>query len=165
MKTLFEDDWVSTAVFGGENNIYRYRLSRIWDKTLPKLLFSMLNPSKATAERSDPTVTRCIGFAAMLGFGGLEVVNIFALRSTDPEALYDHWEPVGADNDDHIIEARRECGMVICAWGKHGVLQDRGAKVHRLLKELGPVHCLKLNRDGSPGHPLYIPAVTKPFEF
>jgi hypothetical protein len=48
----------------------------------------MLNPSVAGETDDDATVTRCIARAAKGGYGALEVVNLFALVSTDPQALY-----------------------------------------------------------------------------
>ena len=39
---------------------YRYSLSREWNKDKEKVLFIMLNPSKADDKIDDPTVKRCI---------------------------------------------------------------------------------------------------------
>ena len=69
-------------------NRYRYRLWRIWDESRKPLVMVMLNPSMANADQNDPTVERCQRRALKMGFGGLRVVNIFALVSTDPAALY-----------------------------------------------------------------------------
>lgn len=89
--------WVtSTAVFS-EDEAYRYSLIREWDPTKGHCCFVMLNPSKATATVNDPTVARCMGFAERWGFGSLQVVNLFALRSTDPRALYTHTAPIGEE--------------------------------------------------------------------
>ncbi len=51
----------------------------------------------------NPTIRRCIGFAKAWGLRGLIVGNLFALRSTDPKALYDHPDPIGPDNAQHIL--------------------------------------------------------------
>lgn len=155
------------AVFSDCEN-YRYRLWRVWDESKPKLCFVMLNPSTATHEVLDPTVSRCKKRAEMLGYGGLEVVNIFAYRSTYPVDLY-LWStlgrnPVGEGNDSHILKAASNSGMVICAWGTVGEFQRRGFKVSRyLLGNFGDkTHYLKMNANGSPAHPLYLPYSLQP---
>src|ERR1035438_2008274 len=37
-------DVKSSAVFGGPDDCYRYRLVRTWDKTKPHAMFIMMNP-------------------------------------------------------------------------------------------------------------------------
>lgn len=61
----------------------------------------MLNPSTADATHDDPTIRRCIGFAKTARAEGLRVVNFFALRSTDPDALANADDPVGPMNDEY----------------------------------------------------------------
>ena len=60
---------------------YRYLLWREWNAKLPRLLWILLNPSTADERVDDPTLRRVLGFSRSYGFGGLEVVNLFALRS------------------------------------------------------------------------------------
>jgi len=143
---------------------YRYQLWRTWDAARPKAVFIMLNPSTADQATNDPTVERCQRRAAAMGFGGLLVGNLFALRSTDPAALYTHTDPVGPDNNASILEIAAGAGIVICAWGKHGSCYgDRGSRVRSALQGAGmDLHYLKLNKDGTPAHPLYIPYGTLP---
>lgn len=142
---------------------YRYRLWRIWDRTKPTLAFLMLNPSTADETVNDPTIERCERRARALGFGGLEVANIFALRSTDPTALYSADDPIGPDNDMAIGTVAEQAGMVICGWGKHGAFRKRGQAVIEWLYGRGIVpHALKINGDGSPQHPLYIGYAVQP---
>ena len=59
---------------------YRYRLWREWSDEVPAV-FVMLNPSTADEIVNDPTVERCERRARAMGFGGLRVANIFALRA------------------------------------------------------------------------------------
>ena len=141
---------------------YRYRLWRTWGEKRPAL-FLMLNPSTADEVTNDPTVARCESRARMMGYGGLLVANIFALRSTDPGALYDRPDPIGPGNDRAIVAAAASAGIVVCAWGTHGALNGRGAHVLRMLVDMGVVpHCLKLTKGGFPQHPLYVSMDTLP---
>ena len=136
---------------------YRYLLWRQWDSTKAMATFLMLNPSTADEIDNDPTVERCQRRSLQMGFGGLRVVNIFGFRSTDPNGLYREPEPIGADNDAAILEASRDAGIVICAWGKHGELNGRGKAVLEMLRTHGiQPHYLQLNQDGTPKHPLYV---------
>lgn len=155
-------DGLGTATFDVTGR-YRFRLSRVWDPTAPRCVFAMLNPSTADAFQLDPTVRRCMNFARGWGFGALEVVNVFAYRSTDPKVLPHLEDPVGAGNDDAIVAAAAAAGMVVAAWGVHAALGGRGERVRRLLDDAGvELHYLRLTKDGHPGHPLYVPAATPP---
>jgi len=134
---------------------YRFRLWREWGDASSRCLFVMLNPSTATAEVDDPTIRRCVGYAKRWGFGALDVANIFALRSTDPEALYAEADPVGAGNDEAIVELARCASRVVLAWGAHGAYQGRGSAVLRLLAGV-PCVALGVTQSGQPRHPLYL---------
>lgn len=90
--------------------LYRIKLWRIWDEIKPLVMFLMLNPSTADDIDNDPTVERCQRRAQMLGFGGLMVGNIFAYQSTDPAGLHDPEDPIGAGNDEALIEMARRDG-------------------------------------------------------
>lgn len=149
-------DWVGSAIFGGGAK-YRYVLRRkflLGDKTV---VFIMLNPSTATAEESDPTVRRCEGYARKWGFGELVVLNLFALRSTDPKKLYGDDDPVGPENDQYILAECLQAALVVCAWGVHGVYRQRASRVLSIVSPFQP-HYLKLTKDGIPMHPLYLKA-------
>lgn len=137
---------------------YRYRLSRRWGKG-PWVTFVMLNPSTADHAVDDPTIRKCIGFARRMGLHALEVVNLFALRSTCPKALKGHADPVGPDNDKHIVEAGIGAARLVFAWGVHGELHGRDSAVTWLLKRMGVPNDEVLGRTskGHPRHPLYVP--------
>lgn len=161
MITLGNDE--AGAVFSN-CELYRYRLWRVWDASKPKLCFVMLNPSTATHEQLDPTVSRCKKRAETLGYGGLEVVNIFALRSTCPKLLYQVDDPIGPNNIAAIMEAVKDSTIAICAWGGHGKLGDLGEIIKQSLRQAfaEKTHYLKINSDGSPAHPLYLPYELQP---
>lgn len=141
---------------------YRYRLWRRWSDE-KAALFVMLNPSTADDTTNDSTVERCQRRALAMGYGAIEVVNIFALRSTDPDVLYATVDPVGPDNDRAIADAAKQAAIVICGWGTHGALKGRGLAVLDMIRTAGIVpHALKVNADGSPAHPLYLKYVLQP---
>lgn len=137
---------------------YRYRLWRKWDPSRPPLVVILLNPSTATHEVNDPTVTRCIMRAQAMGFGGLVVLNAFAWRDTDPEKMKSAPEPIGIHNDEVILEVCAAAGAVLCGWGTHGGYRYRDAQLLALLRENGiKPGALGFNGDGTPKHPLYVP--------
>ena len=132
------------------------------------LVFIMLNPSTANAEKNDPTIRKCLGFAKDWGYGRLEVVNLFAYRSPEPRDLA---RAEGTDitggrhNHDAIQEAVQNANLVVCAWGgasslparfKKGALKNRSKEVLDLIKAQGKqpyTISAKLTASGQPQHP------------
>jgi len=140
---------------------YRYLLRRTWDHKLPRSLFIMLNPSTADAEIDDATIRSCIRLSKCLGYGSFEVVNLFALRATDPAELQKAAEPIGPRNDIVIEAALGRCDMAICAWGAHHMAQRRATEVRNMLRSRRPaIFCLGKTKAGFPKHPLYIKSGT-----
>jgi hypothetical protein len=149
---------------------YRYRLWREWDTSLPSICFLMLNPSTADADTDDPTITRCINRAVAMGYGRIEVANLFPLRATDPADLLMHPNPIGpvGKADGAILDVIERCTIVICAWGAHCAAAKRAGDVLHILRVAGfggHLHHLGLNKDGNPKHPLYIAMKVKPTRF
>jgi hypothetical protein len=121
----------------------------------------LLNPSTADHDQDDPTIRRVTRFAAGWGFMVLHVVNLFALRSTDPSLLLTAEDPVGPDNDAALRSAAGGADEVLCAWGHAGIIRHRSREVVPLLRETGkPLTCLGMCANGEPKHPLYVPANT-----
>lgn len=164
--TVFDVDPIHRDAIISDCGRYRYRLERIWDESLPVLVWVMLNPSTADASIDDPTIRRCISFAKAWGYGGIVVVNLFALRATNPKALniFAPDDPIGPLNNDHILEAVAG-GDVICAWGASvpEYWRHRPAGVVQIMREHGArLHHLGLTKDRHPRHPLYLAGDTKP---
>ena len=131
---------------------YRYALSRTWDDKKKTVLFIALNPSTADEINDDPTIRRCINYAKKWGYGSILVANLFAYRTTNPEKLRYVKNPVGNDNDQHIIKLSKKANLIVAAWGNEGSLFNRDKEVARLIPNL---MCLKVNKSGQPTHPLY----------
>lgn len=142
---------------------YRYRLERGWDPKKGTVLVIMLNPSTADGTQDDPTIRRLINFARQWGFGRLLVGNLFALRSTNPKNLYHHPEPIGAENDRHLLEMAKEAQQIIAAWGNHGGLLNRAEFVRQIIPDL--FHLGLTQIEHQPKHPLYLPSSTQPVKW
>lgn len=156
---------IQSADIRGE---YRYRLSvdGVSVTGVGGVLWIMLNPSTADGVQLDPTMRRVIDFTARWGRARCTVMNLFALRATDPDQLLSHPSPVGECVDEAIRSAAREHHEVVFAWGAHPAALKRQAEViHAVLAVGAAPLCLGRTRSGFPRHPLYVPASTKPEPF
>ena len=142
---------------------WRYLLWRRWDEAKPAANFLMLNPSTADEFKLDPTCARARDYAERWGYGALIVTNVFSFRSTDPLRLRKEKDPVGPGNDAAIVRAAKEAAIVVCAWGNHGAHGERSRKVLELLQARNiRLHALRVNANGEPAHPLYLPGALTP---
>jgi hypothetical protein len=160
------DALLAPATFSPDRR-HRFSLVRELDPVLGgqrTIAFVACNPSTADERHDDPTVRRMIRFAQRWGFARLLLGNIFSLRSTNPAALYeDDRADGGSPNDATILRLAAAADLVVCAWGTHGALRDRGIAVAGMLRDAGlKLHHLGLNQDGSPKHPLYLPGHLEP---
>lgn len=143
---------------------WRYLLWRRWDASKPVANFLMLNPSTADEAKLDPTCSRARDYAERWGYGALIVTNVFAFRNTNPTLMKAARDPVGPGNDAAIVRAARESALVVCAWGNHGAFLDRSSRVKTLLKDQ-KLHALRVNANGEPAHPLYLPGRLRPISW
>ena len=149
------------AIFSADRN-YRFWLRRrVTPMQVPKInesvcLFVLLNPSTADEFSDDPTIRRCIFFAKKFGHDVLDVVNLFAWRSTDPQKLREVDDPVGVGNDSTIYQAIRGADRVVVAWGNSGALHGRSDLVIDLITESKIPFHFGLTKFGEPRHPLYL---------
>lgn len=131
----------------------------------PLVVFIMLNPSTADADQNDPTIAKCIKFAAR--FMGrphrVAIVNLFAIRATDPDVAFAHPAPRGGiKNDEVILATARKADTIIAAWGADKRSTSRAREVsdlireYRVVKRLGPA-----SKEGHPRHPLYLRDATE----
>jgi hypothetical protein len=146
-----------------KTGLYRYSLWREWDIDKSKIVFIMLNPSKADASIDDPTLRRCVNFAKSWGYGSLIVVNLFAYRSSCPLEIRQVDDPVGQQNDRYLKKAIKSADRVVVAWGNNGKLMQRDRLVLELLSKhnIQP-HCLGITKSGYPRHPLYVMCKEQP---
>lgn len=151
---------------------YRYRLDRDSNSLIATAII-MVNPSTADADEDDHTIRKLMGFAARRSWGSIVVGNLFAYRSTDVRALADVDDPVGPENDRHLIAIAEHVDKVVYAWGPMSKLprrlRARYLEVHGIFRMAGHrPDCIDgPAKDGHPKHPLMLSYDSKisPWEF
>lgn len=137
---------------------YRYSLWRNWGDD-SYAMFIGLNPSTADEVNDDNTIRRCVQFAKDWGYGGLCMTNLFSYRATKPKDMKKATDPIGPDNNRTLIELAQRAGVVVAAWGTHGLFMNRGIEVVKMIPNLS---YLKLTKELLPAHPLYLPKELRP---
>lgn len=153
---------------------FRYLLWRQWDVG-PSVLWLMLNPSRADAERDDATVRKCVGFSRRWGYGQLSIVNLFSLVATKPEEIaraLDRWRPGdphpsgGRTAEEHILIASARSHGIVYAWGGCAAPWPfRTYHVTSLVEAARggrppPPQCLGYTKHGAPRHPVRLSYAT-----
>jgi len=142
---------------------YRYVLERRWSRRYGRaqsIAFIGLNPSTADATHNDPTIRKCMTYAARWGFSHMYMVNLFAWRATHPKDLIQTGHPIGDENDQYLDTTIANSAKIIACWGEHGIHRDRAAEIRSKFSRR--LYCLKTNNSGEPAHPLYLPAKLNP---
>lgn len=141
---------------------YRYTLWREISDIPRSICFIGLNPSTADEKEDDPTIRRLISFANRWKFGQIIMVNLYAYRSTNPEALKICQNPIGPRNDRFLLDAARNANLIIACWGANAE-PEREKEVVALLTPNYPLFALKRTKGDHPSHPLYLKSDSIPF--
>lgn len=151
--------------------LYRYELGGdighvepllLGGRVLKIILWIMLNPSEATAEKNDQTISTITRFSEGWGYNHLLVGNLYSYRTKHPRLMWAAKKAgidiVGPRNDFYIsrmiAKVRASEGRVMVAWGANA----KPDRVREVIARAGEVFCLRTNDDGSPIHPLYQPS-------
>lgn len=129
---------------------YRYLLSRDWDVDKPICLCIGLNPSTADAEKDDPTIRILIKALTHLGYGGLRMMNLYAIIESKSKNLGNY--PDKLSNNDQWLEAiAYGVQQIVFCWGAFKGLEHRVKQVRTLFPS---AYCFGKSKDGHPIHPM-----------
>lgn len=154
--------WQGVAVYG-PNERHRYLHVWRWADDRLELTVILMNPSTATERQLDPTLRRMTKFAQDWGYGGLRVLNAYALRSTDPKVCLADPERIGPHNDAVIAAELAGANQLVLGWGT----KVERSRLYDLRKLVGAAPhlvpcCIRQTAEGHPEHPLYLPATLEP---
>ena len=109
---------------------YRYVLRHWCADTIsenPKrIAWIGLNPSTADEVTLDQTLATVCRYSRKWGFAEVVMLNLFAFRATDPRYLKRATDPIGPDNDEHLLTEVRNVDRVIACWGGQGRFLEIG---------------------------------------
>lgn len=148
MKSI-ETTLKTTALYSDDES-KRYLLRKEWDSSKPKLCIIMLAPSTASGIGLDSTTLLVLNNSARLGFGRVDILNLFAkLNDFDLEAA----ERDDPDNSKAILASAKDCDTIVYAAGvgkaKNELFQERQKQVLTALRPYeNKLYCIG-NRDGT----------------
>ena len=123
-------------------------------------MFIGLNPSTANENKNDPTINRVCAIANNNGFGGVYMMNIFPSITAYPEELVSLLDQDAIEENWQELQiVSKKCSNVVFAWGNFKQI-TRGDTIP-LMNLFPGAKCLRINKNGSPKHPLYCKADTK----
>tara|TARA_Y100001970_G_scaffold72954_1_gene92549 strand:- start:3492 stop:4028 length:537 start_codon:yes stop_codon:yes gene_type:complete len=153
------------------NKLYRWSLSYEISKSTKEIIFIGLNPSLSDLDFMDNTTKKIIKISEKHNYGKIKLINLFALISSNPKNLFNHKNPVGYLNNNHIYKnlkhwsENKNCDLWL-GWGNKGNFLKRNKKISKKImkyysikkknfdKPLGPLLIKKTIKD-NPIHPLY----------
>jgi len=107
------------------------------DKAQKRIAWIGLNPSTADEFTFDPTLAAVCRFSRKWGYSEVVMLNLFAFRATAPRDLKKAADPIGPDNDRHLLAEVHGIERVMVCWGEHGQFRGRDRQVTDLLATIG----------------------------
>lgn len=146
----------TTAMFS-EDGSKRYLLRKVWNPELPKLAIIMLAPSIASGIELDSSTLLVLNNASRLGFGSVDVLNLFATLGDFPLKQAEAEDP---ENMEVILRGCENADTIVYAPGvgksKNKLFAQRQEQVLTALAKCeDKLHCLaNASGDARLQHPL-----------
>ena len=161
------NEWIYEESPDGRN---RFLLGKNGHKTL---ICCGLNPSIATPEKLDPTMKKVETIAKANGYDSYIMINLYPMRSTDPDGMHDEMNEQIVQINLEFIESILKSGAsnIWAAWGN---LIEKRTYLKNCLEGIvnlaGTYNCAWYNcgettKEGHPRHPLYLGGGSKLKEF
>lgn len=134
-----EKSTIITEAHYSEDRHHRYLLCKTWDESLKKATIIMLNPASANALTIDLTTMYVINNISKLGYGSVEIVNIFSKVNEEISSDIMIELLTNETNDKMILASIARTDTTIIAVGKGGEtnkqVRKRVGQVMELIKE------------------------------
>ena len=158
---------------------FRYTLYRKIESVSNEncLIFCMINPSTASVTENDATIRKCIKIAENQNCGHLYVVNLIPYRSPDVKEVETYLknlnplqiEKIIIENFNYIdqVLSSFQNSVIICGWGKYDKIEQSENLAKTFYKQYHSYNlkALKINKDQSPIHPLFVNISTQLIDF
>lgn len=140
-----------------KDNTARFTLGRYVSKSL--LVFG-INPSTATKEKNDTTISIFEHISAIRKCDGYIMLNIYPLRATKIDNNFDKScnKKLSDENLKYIADSIPMSAEIVAAWGTNIVTRDYFIEILRQINEIvsnkkGKWVYLSLTKSGHPHHP------------
>lgn len=149
---------------------YRYILYRKnpLSSSNKSIVFVMINPSTADENINDATIKKCLKIAEHHDCEHIYVVNLIPYRSKDVNEVEEFINSLSNEsltkmNQDNwnyingILEQNKD-SIIICGWGKYDKVNGTYHQAYQFYQKYKNFNlkCLKVNKDESPKHPLFV---------
>ena len=163
---MADNDFIYKDALVSGDGKYRYWLTRTWSSGENILVWLMMNPSVADHHTDDSTVIRIQNFTREWGYDGLEVVNLFGFRATDPKHLHRAakrgFDIVGPRTNELLATTCRDKDVMV-AWGNNASPYPERVKAvfHALVELDSNIYHMGVTMQKQPKHPLMLKGDTK----
>lgn len=158
--TTIEKSIIRTEACFSKDGQHRYLLRKEWNKNEKKAMTIMINPSSADEILIDHTTMYVVNNLSKLGFGSVDMVNIFSKINIKISTKENIEDLVDKENDTYILKSANKAEYIIIAWGKGGetnkkIKARQNEVLEMLLKEhKDKLHTIQDDRGREGYHPL-----------
>jgi hypothetical protein len=156
----YKDYVTITNIIGNDDHRFILEADLKDGDSSKRALAIMQNPSKATKEVSDQTVSRVLEVMHNSGYGKVCVANLIPFYATDSATIREKSKnevELYKINDEHIKSKIDGATKIFVAWGGCNSFDKElyESRVTALKNMLGDkkAYCYKINKNGTPVHP------------